>query len=456
MIGPRARVAIAAAFFAYVVLIRTYDITNTFLMLGEQTRDWTIALGGWRDIPLTGTPSTAGGRGFGPVYYWILWLGRHLVGPFTSNLPHAGGITVALLQSAADTFLLVALWRHVPFLLALTMTLLLASAPFDISLSAVIWNPPVSEALVKIATALALGLREKPKRWQLVATTGVAWLAVQAHSSAVCVAAPLVAALVMQPLITRGLDKPEGLSPRADWRRAGAAAAITIGVVAILQVPYIVSQLREPEAAMGPTAVFDGMTRAVSVDPIKSYTAVVNTTGELLMHKRDQWKFQIPTLLAALVVLVRWRRDVPLLAVSVGPFITGTILFATWTRPYDSYWFLTVMPAMVLTFGMAVAALPWPIAAQGAGVAMLGYTMWQQPSRIEESKGFFKYPQYATMLKGSRELIRVAPALRDIRINFAGAHPTMDKYFIYRILGGRIEPSAPIAFIDEGGHVRVE
>ena len=92
MIGPRARAATACAFFAYVLLIRTYDIADTFLMLGEQTRDWAIALGGITELPLTGAPSTAGGRGFGPVYYWILWLGRNLVGPFTDFLPHAGGI----------------------------------------------------------------------------------------------------------------------------------------------------------------------------------------------------------------------------------------------------------------------------------------------------------------------------------------------------------------------------
>ncbi len=78
-------------------------------MLGEQTRDWTIALGGLTELPLAGAPSTAGGRGFGPAYYWLLWIGRVTIGPFLDNLPHAGGITVALLQSIADTWLLVAL-----------------------------------------------------------------------------------------------------------------------------------------------------------------------------------------------------------------------------------------------------------------------------------------------------------------------------------------------------------
>ena len=102
-----------AAFFVYVLLMRTYDVAATFLMLGEQTRDWTIALGGITELPLTGAPSTAGGRGFGPVYYWLLWLGRVTIGPFMDNLPHAGGVTVALLQSIADVWLFIALSRRV-------------------------------------------------------------------------------------------------------------------------------------------------------------------------------------------------------------------------------------------------------------------------------------------------------------------------------------------------------
>ena len=137
-----ARVSVAAAFFAYVLYIRVYDIADTFLMLGEQTRDWAVALGGITELPLTGAPSTAGGRGFGPAYYWILWLGRVIVGPFADNLPHAGGFWVALLQSIADTWLLVVLWRRVGPFLALAMCLVVSSAPFDLAISSVIWNPP--------------------------------------------------------------------------------------------------------------------------------------------------------------------------------------------------------------------------------------------------------------------------------------------------------------------------
>ena len=92
--------AVAVVLFAYVLVLRTYDVASTFLMLGEQARDWTIALGSLTDLPLLGAPSTAGGRGLGPAYYWLLWLGRVVIGPFTDNLPHAGGITVAQIGRA--------------------------------------------------------------------------------------------------------------------------------------------------------------------------------------------------------------------------------------------------------------------------------------------------------------------------------------------------------------------
>ena len=61
-----------------------------------------------------------------------------------------------------------------------------------------------------------------------------------------------------------------------------------------------------------------------------------------------------------------------------------------------------------------------------------------------------------TMLRGSRELAMRAPVLRDIGHDFE-VHPTMDRRFIYTILGGRIDPSAlSTAVINSDGSVRLE
>ena len=253
-----ARVAVAAIFFLYVLCIRVYDIADTFLMLGEQTRDWAIALGGITELPLTGAPSTAGGRGFGPVYYWLLWLGRNLVGPFTDFLPHAGGITVALLQSIADTWLLLALWRRVGPFLALAMCLVIASAPFDIAISSVIWNPPVAAALIKMATAMALGLGDTPPRWKIVVTAALAWCAVQAHLSAIFVAAPFLAALIVTTTVEEALARIGDSSPPSSPASCS-----------VLQIPYFIAVVRDPAAPMGPTTAISNMTN-VSCVPSRS------------------------------------------------------------------------------------------------------------------------------------------------------------------------------------------
>jgi hypothetical protein len=477
-----ARMAVAAIFFLYVLYIRVYDIADTFLMLGEQARDWTIALAGITELPLTGAPSTAGGRGFGPVYYWILWLGRHLVGPFTDYLPHAGGLTVALLQSIADTWLLIALWRRAGPYLSLAMCLTIASAPFDIAISSVIWNPPVAAALIKMATAMALQLGEAPPRWKIAVTVALAWFAVQAHLSAIFVAAPLIAALILRPLLPTHvatdlqvgrspdepqIDEPKGSSPRERLKRerlkrerlkrAAMAAGLIAGVILTLQIPYFIAIARNPAAPMGPTNAINTLTNPAAFRLDRSYNSIVNGTGEVLTRQFGAWDFRIPALVAAIIVLIKWRRDVILLALSIGGIAGATVLFATWTRGYDSYWFLTLTSAVVLTFGMALAAIPHRRALMWTGVAVFAAIIILQPSRITQSKVFFKYPAYRTMRIASYDLAARYPVLRDIRMNFDGVHPTMDKYIMYRILGGRIDPSAPQqAYVNGDGSVRIE
>ena len=436
-----ARLGLAAVFFIYVLAIRTYDVADTFLMLGEQTRDWTIALGRITELPLVGAPSTAGGRGFGPAYYWLLWLGRHVIGPFTDNLPHAGGITVALLQSIADTWLLVALWRRVHIALALAMALLIASAPFDVAISSVIWNPPVAAALVKMATAMALMLGNGPALWKIAATTALAWGAVQAHSSSIFVAAPLLLALAATDLKVR---------------RALQVIGIIAAVILVMQIPYFIAIVRQPDAPLGPTTALANMANVSAFRIDRSFGTVVNITGELLVRQMDAWQFQIPTLIAAAIVVVRWRRDFVLLAVSAGAIAAATLLFANWTRSYDGYWFLTLTTAMTLTFGMAIASLRSPAAIKWIGLALLAAVIVWLPFRLRASTVFFKYPQYRAMRIASYELAARATVLRDIRVTFE-VHPTMDKYFMYKILGGRIDPAAPqTAFVKPDGSIHIQ
>ena len=428
MTERHARLALAILFFVYVFAIRTYDVSTTFLMLGEQARDWTIALGGISDLPLVGAPSTAGGRGLGPAYYWVLWIGRVILGPFMDNLPHAGGIAVALLQSVADVWLFVALSRRIHWGLALAVCLLIASAPFDIALSSLIWNPPVSAAFVKMATAMALGLEPvSPERqsrgggMEVAVTVALAWMGVQSHLSGIFLAAPLLLAIAF----TRRLK----------------GVVIAAATIVALQIPFLISLVREPSAAAGPTAAVAGLTNPQAFRPWFAYSSVTGITGNIVMPLWDGPEYTLPVLIAAIVVATIYRKDLTVIAVTAGAMLTATLLFATSTRAYDGYWFITLTTALTLLFGLAIASIPSPAAVKWIGFALLAMIVWRQPARIEDSKRFFKYPPYGTMVKASEDLIRKAPAVRDIKLTFE-VHPTMDRFFVYKILGGQISPAA--------------
>src|SRR5205814_4062661 len=75
------------------------------------------------------------------------------------------------------------------------------TAPLEMSLSATIWNPPLALAFVKMTMALVLlGDREKSLWWS-VGSTATAVLAVQCHSSAVFVAAPVIISWPVRDLL---------------------------------------------------------------------------------------------------------------------------------------------------------------------------------------------------------------------------------------------------------------
>jgi hypothetical protein len=158
--------------------------------MGDQVRDWAIALRPFASLPLVGPPTHVHGYTIGPAFYWILWAIRVLTGPFFRNLPHGGGIGQAVLQSGADALLLVALWKRTTSVWpALIVAALLATTPFDLALAAVIWNPVVGSILAKTAIALVLLGWHRGSLVRIAIIGAVAWCAVQAYTGAIFVAA---------------------------------------------------------------------------------------------------------------------------------------------------------------------------------------------------------------------------------------------------------------------------
>lgn len=73
--------------FLFNFLYFIIDIHNSYWMFGDQTRDWRIA--SKSDIQLVGTSISSGGNSLGPIFYCILQLTYHVVGPFFDYLPHS-------------------------------------------------------------------------------------------------------------------------------------------------------------------------------------------------------------------------------------------------------------------------------------------------------------------------------------------------------------------------------
>jgi hypothetical protein len=432
------RSAAAFALFAGLAFVRVRPISETFWLLGDQIRDWTIALGAFRDLPLTGTPSVVGGTAIGPIYYWTLWAIRHLIGPWTDNLPHAGGIGLSVIQSAADAMLLTALWRRFEsFPLALAGVLLLATAPYDLAISAQIWNPALSVALVKISLAAVLLDGAKPALWWSATAMATAWLAVQAHSSAIFVAAPVGACFVTRQLVARR------------WADAARAAAAIALIILVLQIPFLLHVAGTGSDTVAPARVIRDVSYTLAHPEAfrlrAAFTDVTGAWGDILLRPAHLSWFGGLFLGCAAFTLFRWHRDPLLLGATVVPPACAMAGFATMQGAFHSYWVVSLAPPVVLTFVAAVAGLPLAARRIVSATAAIGVCL-AAPLRVGESLTVERLPEYGALVRGSREIKRYTEVVRSISTNFP-LPPSTDPEFLYRVLGGRITPDAEFGVV---------
>jgi hypothetical protein len=426
-----ARALVPVAVFAYLLFARTRQITETFVLLGDQILYWRMALGPFSELPLVG-PSSVGGTTLGPAFIWIVWLSRVVIGPFAENLPHAGGIGVALIQSAADTLLLIALWkRTASAILALAAVGLVATGPLDLALSATIWNPPVAVAFVKMTMALLLLEGGSRSIWWGLAATVTAMLAVQAHSSAVFVAAPVVASFTVRELAARR------------WRDAWQRARATLAVIAIVELPYFVHLVVNRPERVAPSRVIEGLTASFTGGAgfrlRESFQAVSSAIGFILLSPASFRWFGLFLIVSLGVAAYRLRRDMTLLAGVVAPAALAIFGFATWQLSFDTYWFLTIAPPAAVAIALAVTA--WRPAAPAIAAVVLAAVVLAQPARLAASMASHRVPEYGALLRGTRDIRSRTAEIGAIHTEFP-LPPTADREFMYTILGGRISPDA--------------
>ena len=446
MTAPGRRTALVAATFTLTLIPRVWGIDRHFAMLEDQIRDWGIALGSFTSLPLVGPPTHFGGYTIGPAPYWILWSIRVVIGPWFQNLPHGGGIGQAMLASAADALLLAAVWKRTGSAwLALTLVVIIATAPFDLALAAVIWTPVVASTLVKTATALIL--LDWPRR-SLVRTgitAAIAWAAVQTYTGTVFAALGIFAALLVEDALRR------------DWRAAWRRGLVVAGVIGALQVPYLVHQAvhRFGDPAMGavtgsisdiirgkdhPRLAASGARYVKAVDFIAASPWHVSAAGWLLLA-------------CAFVLAVRYRNDPALLSVTLLPQLAAILGYALWLGDLQEYYYLSLIPAAVLSVLLGVTAFVPARFAHVTGIVLLVAALALVPARLRYAATLPRLPAYGILVDASRQIARLKQPMRSIRPQF-NLPPSTDPEFMFRILGGRIDRHAEWrAVISPDGHV---
>jgi hypothetical protein len=439
--------ALAIAVFVYAIWFRTHGIAESFALRGDQIRDWTVALRPFAHLPLSGVPSTAGGTTIGPAYYWFLWVVARTIGPFVDYLPHAGGIGIATAHSLSDFALFFALARRLHSLLLVTaLVLLVVTAPYDATLSATIWNPPLAETFVKLAIALLLWHRDITT-WRSAAATATGWLALHCHTGAVVVVAPILTLLIARPFVER------------KWRVALLRMGSTVLIIGTLQGPWLLHRMQTP---VKDDNRIESSLSAALMSPrsslhLRASAEFVTKSVEFLMIAPATVPFFGMMLVAGVAATTALNRDVTVLAASVGPLVTAIGAFALWQGPLNEvYWCLT------LTAPAAIAATAWidkapPLWRQTIAAAALGVVLYGQPARATVGWSFQRVPGYGSMVAGCRTILRDSVRIREIAVSFP-VPPDTDPTWLFSIMGGALYDGSDArrAVIDWGGSVRYE
>src|SRR4051812_13814708 len=79
------RLAVVTLAFTCALAIRVSGITRHFWLVGDQIRDWSVALGPLTQLPSAAPSTHFGAYTIGPLFYWALWFIRATVGPWVEN-----------------------------------------------------------------------------------------------------------------------------------------------------------------------------------------------------------------------------------------------------------------------------------------------------------------------------------------------------------------------------------
>jgi hypothetical protein len=299
--------------------------------------------------------------------------------------------------------------------------------------------------LAKAATALVLLDWHRGSVARVAVTAAVAWIAVHAYTGAIYVTVAVFTAILADPLFRR------------DWRTAGRNASIVAAAVALLQVPYLAHQLlnqfndRAMAAVSGSVGqILSGSARPEFAKSLAGYVAAFR------FIEVSPWRLPAVgwvLLASAAVFAVKHRRDHSLLLITLLPQATAVVGYALFLDEVDNYYYLSVMPAAVLTIVLASAAVTPPRLARGVGVALLIGALALVPARVRFADTMHRMPEYGVLVDGARKMSRLGQPMRAVRTDIK-LPPTSNPEVLYVALGGRLDPTSPwIGVITSEGQI---
>jgi hypothetical protein len=436
---------------AYALWFRVDGISSNYWMMNDQIGDWNLVQGSFATLPLTGTAKTGGGTHLGPAYFWWLWLARHGLSPWLGPLPHAAGLAVSFLDALSFGVLLVAIvGLGVPVAGAAAAVLLAATVPYEAALARAGWNPNFALACVDLSLALHLLWRRRPSAPRAAVVAALAWIGVTSHLSALTVALPLFAAMLVGAART---------SMHA-VARIGLAIAL---VIVVLQVPWLLAQMSAAES--GETAITRSfsalLAQPAAVLSMRGLAFVATETPVLLFQSTPipPWA-AVGALVAALAGVwqgaLRRRVDPDVALVVPLSLATATLAYGVLSGNLPTYFLVTLLGVLGLLVGLVFPSCsPRPRVRAAAAWGALALVLAAQPQRWQARKWDHSYPLYAAVVRGAREVAQSGVAVRHVYGPVDGRMPTSAVPLV-RWLGGNIDPDAhAVARIGRDGGVTV-
>jgi hypothetical protein len=255
-------------------------------------------------------------------------------------------------------------------------------------------------------------------------------------------------------------------SMRSDWHTLKRNALVIAAAVAALQVPYVAHQFlyQFRDSAMGAVVgsvgqVLSGSARPEFAKSLGGYAAAVQfiqVSPWQVPFVSPSWQLPVvgsALLLSGGVLAVRSRHDLSLLSVVLLPQLLALVGFALFLDDLDHYYYLSLMPAAVLTVTLAITGVSGAGVARPLGIIMLIGAVALVPARLRFAATMHRMPEYGLLVDASRKIRSMRQPLRAIRTDFK-LPPTSDPEFLYTILGGKIDRSSEwIATVMSDGRV---